>query len=90
MADEVLLQADKCSTCIFRPGNPMQLNPGRLKDVTDTNKARGTVLMCHKTTFGQADQEAMCRGYYDLHGKDSAVMQVWERLGGKIREVQPE
>lgn len=78
--------AEMCSTCIFRPGNPMQLRPGALKRVVDANLATGTLLMCHTTTHGQAAETIACRGFYDHYGPRQAVYQVVHRLGG-FREV---
>jgi hypothetical protein len=78
--------AEMCSTCIFKPGNLMHLHPGRLKDLVDQNLARGTLLICHKTTYGQAPEEIVCRGFYDAYGPQQAVYQVVQRLGG-FREV---
>lgn len=71
-----------CPTCIFRPGNLMHLRPGALKDVVDANLERGTLLMCHTTTYGQADEEVVCRGFYDRYGPRQAVYQIIQRLGG--------
>ena len=31
----------KCSTCIFRPGNLMNLNPGRAKEMLDETILNG-------------------------------------------------
>lgn len=80
--------SEMCSTCIFRPGNLMHLRPGALKRVVDGNLATGTLLMCHTTTLGQAEEEIACRGFYDRYGPDQAVYQVIQRIGG-FREVPP-
>lgn len=77
-----LLFAEKCSTCIFRPGNLMHLQPDRLADLAAQNQAVGSMLICHKTTHGQAQHEAMCRGYWDAYADTSAVPQVMERMFG--------
>jgi hypothetical protein len=55
--------AEQCSTCIFRPGNLMHLNAGRLKDMTESVVASQTYVICHQTL----DQPlgAVCRGSYD-------------------------
>ena len=54
---------EQCSTCIFRPGNLMHLNSGRLKDMTESVEASQTYVICHQTL----DQPlgAVCRGSYD-------------------------
>ena len=59
--------ARMCSTCIFRPGNPMNLPEGRVEKMTaDAIKSEG-VISCHHTTYGEhKDGEAVCRGFYEL------------------------
>lgn len=86
--------SERCSSCVFRPGNLMHLQPGRLADLTATNRERGTLLICHQTLDhdGDADTaEAVCRGYWDAYGADSSVTQVMGRLFGPdwYREVPP-
>lgn len=78
--------SDMCSTCVFRPGNLMRLHPGRLKDIVDANVATGTLLICHNTTYGQAKEEIVCRGFYDIYGPKLSVYQIIQRMGG-FREV---
>lgn len=57
---------DKCSTCVFRPGNLMHLSPGRLKDLSGGADDNQTAIICHQTlpTVGYPNQ-AICRGYWD-------------------------
>jgi hypothetical protein len=86
------LLSARCSTCVLRPGNRMRLRPGRLADLVASNRATGTLLICHQTTYGQRPEgEAMCRGYFDAYAEGSAVAQVMERLTGPdwYREVPP-
>lgn len=61
--------ADRCTTCVFRPGNLMHLNPGRLKDLIETNTASGSALTCHATLadWDAPAPPAVCRGFYDAH-----------------------
>lgn len=80
--------AEMCETCIFRPGNPMRLRPGRLQQVVRDNLRTGTLLICHTTTYGQAAEEVVCRGFYDRFGDRTNVKRVMARLGG-FREVAP-
>lgn len=86
MSKQPAVFEEMCSTCIFRPGNLMHLRPGGLKSVVEGNLATGTLLMCHTTTHGQADEEVACRGFYDKYGPKQMVYQVVQRLGG-FREV---
>jgi hypothetical protein len=64
---KVHVQAEMCSTCIFRPGNLMHLEAGRVKEMVDGCVQHGGVIPCHKTTHGQAEQEATCRGFYQSY-----------------------
>ena len=83
----------RCDTCIFRPGNPMRLVEGRLADLIAANQSEGTLLICHKTTYGQHPElgETMCRGYFDAYAAESAVAQIMERLAGSdwFTQVDP-
>lgn len=72
--------AEKCSTCVFRPGNPMHLRPGRLARLVEDNLRAGALLMCHKTTFGQQPEEAACRGFLDAFGPHVNLVRVMERI----------
>lgn len=62
--NEVRVCEDKCTTCIFRPGNLMRLRPGRRAQmVRDALRDEGHIT-CHSTL----DQplSAICRGFADL------------------------
>ena len=63
---EVHVQHKKCATCIFHPGNRMQLEEGRVEDMVAEALANDSVITCHKTLYGQAEHNAACRGFYDL------------------------
>lgn len=85
----------QCETCIFRPGNLMHLRTGRLKDVVESNLSTGTLLTCHETTHGQAEEQVMCRGFFDQYGKKVNVKRVMDRVAALqgyssgFREVDP-
>jgi hypothetical protein len=79
---------EMCSTCVFRPGNQMRLQPGRLKEIVDSNLETGTLLICHKTTYNQAPEEIACRGFFDRFGDQTNTKRVMDRLGG-FREIEP-
>lgn len=51
-----------CPTCIFRPGNPMQLNEGRVEDMVAECLATDGTIVCHDTL--DKDLQAICRGFY--------------------------
>jgi hypothetical protein len=70
------IMREQCSTCIFRPGNLMQLNRGRLADMVQLTRARDTNVVCHQTLgepFG-----AMCRGSVDERA--GQLVRIAERL----------
>lgn len=67
---------EMCTTCVFRPGNLMQLRPGRVRGMVDQAKAHETAIICHKTLDGD---NAVCRGFFDHH--PTTPLQLAERLG---------
>jgi hypothetical protein len=84
------LCAEKCSTCIFRPGNLMHLQPGRVRQMVRDTLAAGSYITCH-ATLPYADtgsEPAICRGFYDAHGPRSNLIRIWGRLGG-FDEIEP-
>lgn len=79
----------QCDTCIFRPGNPMMLEPGRLRGMVDDARSRQRFIVCHDTLpYGPhpAYGPAVCRGFYDRY--DTQALQLARRLWG-IVEVPP-
>lgn len=73
----VHVMADKCSTCIFRRGNLMNLSRGRVASMVAAAKASEGTIVCHKTLG--TDANAACRGFFDKHA--TAPLQVADRLG---------
>lgn len=48
------LLAAQCDTCIFKPGNPMHLGPGRLAQLVRDARTTGGYIVCHDTLpYGQ-------------------------------------
>ena len=84
--DRVHVLARKCDTCIFHPGNRMQLSRGRVKELTDSALRDDTVIVCHETLY--TGGQAICRGFYDRYGEQVAVLQIAQRMG-VIAEVEP-
>lgn len=76
--------SEPCSTCIFRPGNLMRLNPGRLKDMTDSTDAADTNVVCHQT-LGQP-VGALCHG--SVERRAGQMVRIGERLNA-IVYVEP-
>ena len=78
--DRVHVQETKCSTCIYRPGNLMHLDPDR-KDSMQAEAIRdGGVIPCHQTILGAREQQSVCRGFFDV-AKHEGLLGMAERLG---------
>ena len=83
------VMADRCSSCVFRPGNPMRLEEGRLADLVEANVARGAALICHQTTYEQDERgEAVCRGFADAYADDVPALRFAEEWG-LVTEQEP-
>jgi len=82
---ELRILTEKCSTCIFRPGNLMNLNEGRLQDMTDSTDAGDTNVICHQSLGRKVGD--MCRGSYDR--RPGQLARIAERLGF-IKWVEPQ
>jgi hypothetical protein len=82
----------QCSTCVGRPGNLMQLRPGRLrKMVQEAVNSGGGGIICHQTlSYGSHPGfgGAVCRWFYDHYGHLCNLIRIYERLGG-FTEVDP-
>jgi hypothetical protein len=82
------LLAQECDTCIFKPGNPLHLSPGRLRQLV--TKARGDAgyIICHSTLpyANSPIPPAICRGFADRYR--TWQLQIIQRLWGFV-EVPP-
>ena len=88
----VRLLAEKCSTCIFRPGNLMHLQPGRRDQMSAEAIAEDGWITCHATLpYGQhPDAEpAVCRGFWDVHRNDSFFTRFAAYTGHFVEVPQP-
>ena len=74
----VHVMAERCATCIFRPGNLMRLDRGRVADMAATAVQRESVIVCHATL--NSDANAACRGYWDGYRWRVQALQLAERL----------
>jgi hypothetical protein len=84
------LLTEQCSTCIFRPGNPMHLTPGRLKTLVAQARRREGFIVCHATLRGmgpKGTKPAICRGFFDRYS--TQALQVIERLFGFLLVPPP-
>ncbi len=76
----------QCSTCIFRAGNLMRLQPGRVKSMVAQATKADSCIPCHQTLDGK---QSVCRGFFDRH--QTAPLQIAQRLGlVKFTEVSQE
>lgn len=84
----VRVLAEQCPTCVFRPGNPMYLEPGALHEIVATNRAGGTWLTCHKTLPEVAGYgAAACRGWEIAYGLGPVVNDLIHWFGRE--DVEP-
>lgn len=70
---------EMCPTCVFRPGNLMSLDPGRVAGMVRDAKRDESTIVCHSTLYTVPKRNAACRGFFDRHPTQS--LQVAERLG---------
>ncbi|MFC5200151.1 hypothetical protein [Streptomyces kaempferi] len=83
----VRLCAHRCDTCIFHPGDPMHLQPGRVTGmVTAARRAEGHVV-CHKTLG--TESPAICRGFADGPDQGRSLALRLARALGTLTEVSP-
>lgn len=76
---EVHVMSERCSTCIFRPGNPMRLTKGRVRAMVSSCMATpGGNIPCHQTL--DLDHQAICRGYWDGYSEKDVLLTAAERL----------
>lgn len=84
--------SDQCTTCVFRAGNLMHLNPGRLRDLIRQNLDADAALVCHQTlTYGDHPEfgPALCRGFFDGYGQQVNLVRIMGRLGGINDTIAP-
>lgn len=91
----VHVMSEKCSTCVFHPGNLMHLRPGRMKELTDHVQQTGVPFVCHQTLpFSTADHveyydgAALCAGSVEAYGAESQLMQMAEQMD-VVTKVEP-
>jgi hypothetical protein len=62
---EVHVLADKCGTCIFKPASRPVEGARVAELIRGTRDEVGATVPCHKTLYGQAEHNAICRGWWD-------------------------
>lgn len=83
--------SERCSTCIFRAGNPMHLEPDRLQKMIHQALGNGDWIICHQTlSYGDNPDcgGAICRGFFDGYGNLSTLI-LLARMYDVIVEVPP-
>jgi hypothetical protein len=90
---KVRVLSSRCGTCIFRPGNPLELDPGRTEEVISRNVAAGALLTCHSTLpYGPYPEfgPAVCAGFWARHGLETAAGRIAKFMLGIVRIKPPE
>ena len=82
----VRVMRERCSTCIFKPGNLMHLQTGRVRNMVEQVREDQSCIPCHKTL--DLDEQAVCRGQFDI--VKTTPLQIAERLGFIEWTEQPE
>lgn len=81
--------AERCATCIFRPGNLMGLRRGRVRQMVAQAVAGGSAVTCH-ATLSTPGRRAICRGFWDGHGGRVAVLRLAARLRVVVFDAPPD
>jgi hypothetical protein len=80
---KVHVKAAMCPTCIFRGGNLMALERGRVKAMVEHARANESTIVCHETTH-RGGGNAVCRGFYERF--PTTPLQLAQRLGLVIEQ----
>ncbi len=85
---ELHVLSARCPTCIFRPGNLMSLERGRVKAMLSEAVANQSVIPCHKTIWDDERQPAVCRGYFDHpHAREVFALRLAEAMGVIVEDA---
>jgi hypothetical protein len=88
---KVRVLSRQCRTCLFRPGNPMSLRPGRFEEVIAGNLAAEALLTCHATLpYGEYPKfgPAVCAGFWARYSR-AVIAGRLARMIGIIRVTPP-
>lgn len=77
----------KCSTCIFRPGNLMNLAAGRVKEMVEGAVGNGSCIPCHSTLVTGAP--AICRGFWDSYADQVVALRLAQALEMIVFDAAP-
>lgn len=84
--DGVRVCAQRCPTCIFRPGNLMRLHEGRVAGMVTDCLTGDRYIPCHDTL--DLPKQAICRGFWDGYRDRVTIGQLAQRLDF-WKEVMP-
>ncbi|WP_433242629.1 hypothetical protein [Actinomadura nitritigenes] len=80
----------RCTTCIFRPDDPMFLGEEYTQRIIDANLQADALLTCHQTLPGVAPAgyaPAACNGFFRRHARDVMSGRLALMLG--VTEIAP-
>ena len=77
---EVHVVSKRCSTCIFRAGNLMQLEPGRVKSMVRSALDHHSAIICHATLVDDDQNNAVCKGFFDSYKNQSISLSLAEAM----------
>lgn len=96
MTGVVRVLTSQCETCIFRPGNLMHLDKGRLADMIRECKEKDAHVPCHETIDYSRGKEgtnclepgpaAICAGFAERY--EPTILQLAHRLDA-VSPVDP-
>jgi hypothetical protein len=83
---------DKCSTCVFRPGNLMFLREGQFEEIIAANLKAGALLTCHQTLpyAGTGIEPTACGGFWKSYGLQTMAGRLAKAMIGIIFVKPPE
>lgn len=82
----------KCTTCVYRPGNLMWLREGRRDQMEQDSNDNGSWITCHKTLPAAGQEigtQAICRGFWDVNKTNSWGCRLAIVLGGPVEVEEP-
>jgi len=85
------LLAERCSTCILRPGDHMHLGTEHTAAFVRQALDAGSYVVCHQTlTYGDNPDfgPAICRGFFDAYANRSPALRLL-RAFSRLTEVDP-
>jgi hypothetical protein len=76
---KVWVRRRQCATCIFRPGNLMRLEDGRVEQMVEDATKDNSCIPCHHHLYQGDAIEPVCAGFFRKH--KTQTLQIAERLG---------